>query len=159
MQLQHLNRRCWYLKTFKRMLFAQNFPGCCYACKIVLIIPFFSQELVLYYFSAHWCPPCRRFTPMLAEFYKVKNSQFGWIWNSEHWIFDHPLRVEPLAFGSFVVFSSLHCSAFRRLHSLEWRSSLSQETRAKMPWSLTWRWFFFLIDSFGYWRSTIWRCN
>ena len=29
------------------------------------------QDLVLYYFSAHWCPPCRQFTPMLKDFYEV----------------------------------------------------------------------------------------
>merc|ERR1712116_47023 len=28
------------------------------------------QDLVLYYFSAHWCPPCRQFTPMLKDFYE-----------------------------------------------------------------------------------------
>merc|ERR1712038_2078982 len=28
-----------------------------------------NKDLVLYYFSAHWCPPCRQFTPMLGDFY------------------------------------------------------------------------------------------
>ena len=32
---------------------------------------FTVQDLVLYYFSAHWCPPCRQFTPMLKDFYEV----------------------------------------------------------------------------------------
>ncbi len=38
-----------------------------------------NKELILIYFSAHWCPPCKRFTPILKEFYdKVENS-FEWI--------------------------------------------------------------------------------
>lgn len=30
---------------------------------------FQGKKYIGIYFSAHWCPPCRRFTPLLAEFY------------------------------------------------------------------------------------------
>ena len=29
-----------------------------------------NNDLIGIYFSAHWCPPCRRFTPMLATCYE-----------------------------------------------------------------------------------------
>jgi nucleoredoxin len=29
-----------------------------------------QSEYVLIYFSAHWCPPCRQFTPKFVEFYQ-----------------------------------------------------------------------------------------
>ena len=28
-------------------------------------------DIICFYFSAHWCPPCRQFTPVLADFYTV----------------------------------------------------------------------------------------
>ena len=34
-----------------------------------------SVKLVGLYFSAHWCPPCRGFTPVLSEFYKEANKE------------------------------------------------------------------------------------
>ena len=34
-----------------------------------------EAPLIGIYFSAHWCPPCRGFTPVLSEFYKVANQE------------------------------------------------------------------------------------
>lgn len=31
---------------------------------------YYFKDLILFYFSAHWCPPCRQFTPMLKDFYE-----------------------------------------------------------------------------------------
>lgn len=28
-----------------------------------------STDYYVFYFSAHWCPPCRKFTPQLVKFY------------------------------------------------------------------------------------------
>jgi nucleoredoxin len=33
-----------------------------------------NVKLIGIYFSAHWCPPCRGFTPKLAEFYNNVNE-------------------------------------------------------------------------------------
>ena len=29
-----------------------------------------DDKFLMLYFSAHWCPPCKGFTPQLAELYK-----------------------------------------------------------------------------------------
>jgi thiol-disulfide isomerase/thioredoxin len=29
-----------------------------------------NKAVILVYFSAHWCPPCQRFTPNLKDFYE-----------------------------------------------------------------------------------------
>ena len=35
-------------------------------------------KVVAFYFSAHWCPPCRAFSPMFYEVYKqIKNGPNG----------------------------------------------------------------------------------
>ena len=34
-----------------------------------------DAPLIGIYFSAHWCPPCRGFTPVLSKFYKVANEK------------------------------------------------------------------------------------
>ena len=36
--------------------------------------PFKSSKLIGLYFSAHWCPPCKAFTPVLADFYNKVNA-------------------------------------------------------------------------------------
>lgn len=34
-----------------------------------------EKDIIAFYFSAHWCPPCRMFTPVLADFYEEVRSQ------------------------------------------------------------------------------------
>ena len=36
-----------------------------------------NTEFVGVYFSAHWCPPCRSFTPKLSEFYTKTKEILG----------------------------------------------------------------------------------
>ena len=31
-----------------------------------------DKKIICFYFSSHWCPPCRDFTPILADFYSVR---------------------------------------------------------------------------------------
>jgi nucleoredoxin len=33
-----------------------------------------EKKIIAFYFSASWCPPCRDFTPILADFYSVSPS-------------------------------------------------------------------------------------
>ena len=47
-----------------------------------------GKKLIAVYYSAHWCPPCRAFTPELVKFYdetKVKHPDFELIFvSSDH---------------------------------------------------------------------------
>ena len=47
-----------------------------------------EPEMYAFYFSAHWCPPCRAFTPKLVEFYNAnagKKTKFEVIFvSSDH---------------------------------------------------------------------------
>jgi nucleoredoxin len=58
-------------------------------------------KTVFLYFSAHWCPPCRAFTPVLAKLYKeqkAKRSDFEIIfasWDQSEAEFEGYYREHP----------------------------------------------------------------
>lgn len=35
-----------------------------------------NKEIIAVYYSAHWCPPCRKFTPELVKFYNENKSKY-----------------------------------------------------------------------------------
>jgi len=36
-----------------------------------------DKKIICYYFSAHWCPPCRNFTPRLKQIYESYKAEAG----------------------------------------------------------------------------------
>ena len=65
-------------------------------------------KTVLLYFSAHWCPPCRQFTPVLAKFYnelRAKRDDFEIVFCSSdkddgsfnEYYREHPWLAVPFA--------------------------------------------------------------
>lgn len=45
-----------------------------FPCVIIHTNACFLMSLIGLYFSAHWCPPCRGFTPTLIGFYKTMQA-------------------------------------------------------------------------------------
>ena len=39
--------------------------------------PKVEADVIAFYFSAHWCPPCRAFTPKLVDFYNENSAKAG----------------------------------------------------------------------------------
>ena len=35
-----------------------------------------GKEIIAVYYSAHWCPPCRKFTPELVKFYNDNKAKY-----------------------------------------------------------------------------------
>ena len=60
--------------------FLSQFGDELYDCSTKTNVPVsetLTNKTVLLYFSAHWCPPCRRFTPVLIELYRNKLSKIN----------------------------------------------------------------------------------
>lgn len=38
-----------------------------------------DKKIILYYFSASWCPPCKKFTPMLRYIYNVARASHKYV--------------------------------------------------------------------------------
>lgn len=56
-------------------------------------VPVQAGEVVVFYFSAHWCPPCKQFTPMLA---KVHALSLGSIRNEAQYTLTPPQRLHVI---------------------------------------------------------------
>ena len=56
-----------------------------------------NKKLIAFYFSAHWCGPCRKFTPQLVEYYNRVSSQ-----HPEFEIVFYSFDKSPFAFETYL---------------------------------------------------------
>merc|ERR1712130_667492 len=60
--------KSWVCETFGDVLLSKNDQGETVEGNTSTLL---DDKYVGIYFSAHWCPPCRGFTPVLAESYNA----------------------------------------------------------------------------------------
>jgi nucleoredoxin len=56
-----------------------------------------NKKLIAFYFSAHWCGPCRKFTPQLVDYYNRVSAQ-----HPEFEIVFYSLDKSPFAFETYM---------------------------------------------------------
>src|SRR5712691_6743824 len=56
-----------------------------------------SKKLIAFYFSAHWCGPCRKFTPQLVDYYNRVAAQ-----HPEFEIVFYSFDKSPFAFETYM---------------------------------------------------------
>ncbi|KAJ3166997.1 hypothetical protein HK101_011855 [Irineochytrium annulatum] len=61
-----------------------------------------DKDVIALYFSAHWCPPCRQFTPVLCQYYK-------------------DMKAKGKSFEMVFISSDRDQSAFDEYHGFDWR--------------------------------------
>jgi len=54
-----------------------------------------SKQIIAYYFSAHWCPPCRQFTPILKKFYEITQDKLDIVFVSRD--FDKKSQIDYMS--------------------------------------------------------------
>ena len=65
-----------------------------------------GKNVICLYFSAHWCPPCRGFTPVLKKFYdEVKNSGVEIIFVSADQSHNDMISYMKESHGEVLIFS------------------------------------------------------
>ena len=90
-----------------------------------------GKKVVLIYFSAHWCPPCRGFTPVLKDFYEVmKNS---WYFS----LFNHTANIKISLTGSQGSGRGTHLRFKWQVFSRY--VELHEGIPRRLVWSSTWR--------------------
>ena len=121
-----------------------------------------EKKIICYYFSAHWCPPCRSFTPILGDFYTVRGrsqttfTKFDFFWPPT------PLRLHFLWYESLQkvnffdhlppssckrsLWTTPYCTLFTS-SSETFNKQITVSTLARAPFVWVWRNFYLLPQS------------
>src|SRR6202022_3853044 len=99
-----------------------------------------NKKLIAFYFSAHWCAPCRKFTPQLVDYYNRVAAQ-----HPEFEIVFYSLDKSPFAFETYMREANMPWPAIDYA-KLKGKEALAKSAGDGIP-SLV------LVDSSGMWTA------